>query len=83
VVGFFAVGLSQATLFRAVGANLLAVWPLVTSVGGATGTLQGGFVFGRDSVPGAVALLFVQLATIAAFARWPRRRTGRAGEAAP
>jgi hypothetical protein len=83
VVGFVVVGLLQATLFRAVGANLLVVWPLMAAVGSAIGTLQGGFVFGWDSVPEAAALLLVQLAAIAAFARWPRRRTERAGEATP
>ncbi len=83
VVGFLVVGLFQAALFRAVGANLLVVWPLMAAVGSAIGTLQGGFVFGWDSVPEAAALLFVQLAAIAAFARWPGHRSERAGEATP
>ena len=83
VAGFIVVGLLQGALFRAVGANLLVVWPLMATVGSAIGTLQGGFVFGWDSVPEAVALLIVQLAAIAVFARWPGRRTERSGAATP
>ena len=83
VAGFVAVGLLQGALFRAVGANLLVVWPLLATVGSAIGTLQGDFVFGWDSVPEAVALIVVQLAAIAVFARWHRQRKERTGAAAP
>ena len=83
VVGFLVVGLLQAALFRAVGANLLVLWPLMTAVGSAIGTLQVGFAFGWDSVPEAAVLLLVQLAAVAAFARWPGRGTEGAGEARP
>lgn len=80
VAGFIVVGLLQGALFRAVGANLLVVWPLLATVGSAIGTLQGDFVFGWDSVPEAVALLVVQVTAIAAFARVaraPSRADGR------
>lgn len=66
LVGF---GLLYAALFRAVGANLLALWPLAWAVGSGIGTLQGGFAFGWASVPGAAVLLLVQAAAIALFAR--------------
>lgn len=74
MVGLFVVGLLQAALFRAVGANLLVLWPLLATVGSAIGTLQGGFAFGWGSVPQAFALLLGQLVAIAAFARWAGRR---------
>lgn len=64
LVGF---GILYAVIFRAAGANLLALWPMTWAVGSSIGTLQGGFVFGGGSLPGAVALLTVQVATIALF----------------
>lgn len=81
VAGFILVGLLQGALFRAVGANLLVVWPLLATVGSAIGTLQGDFVFGWNDVPVAVALLVVQVAAIAVFARWRSRTSERTGAA--
>lgn len=66
LVGF---GLLYGALFRAVGANLLVLWPLTWAVGSGIGTLQGGFIFGWTFVPGAAGLLAVQVAAIALFAR--------------
>jgi membrane protease YdiL (CAAX protease family) len=72
LVGF---GLLYAALFRAIGSNLLVLWPLVWPVGGGIGTLQGGFAFGWASVPGAVVLLLAQAAAIMVFARRSPLRT--------
>ena len=66
LVGF---GTFYAIIFRSVGANLLVLWPLTWAVGSGIGTLQGGFTFGWGAVPGAVALLAVQIVTIALFFR--------------
>lgn len=66
-------GLVYAALFRAVGANLLVLWPLIWAVGSGIGTLQGGFAFGWASVAVAAILLAAQAAAIALFAR----RSGR------
>ncbi|MGF1472309.1 MAG: hypothetical protein ACFB50_11305 [Rubrobacteraceae bacterium] len=66
LVGF---GILYASIFRAVGANLLVLWPLTWAVGSGIGTLQGGFTFGWGFVPGAVVLLAVQIAAIALFVR--------------
>lgn len=67
VVGLIAFGLVYAVLFRAAGANLLALWPLTWAVGRGIGTLQGGFAFGWGAVPGAAALLAIQIAAIVLF----------------
>jgi membrane protease YdiL (CAAX protease family) len=66
LVGF---GFLYAALFRAVGANLLVLWPLTWAVGSGIGTLQGGLAFGWSSAPGAVALLLVQTVAIVLLAR--------------
>lgn len=66
LVGF---SLLYGALFRAVGANLFMLWPLIWAVGSGIGTLQGGFVFDWTSVPGAAVLLAVQVAAMALFAR--------------
>lgn len=68
VVGLVVFGLVYAVLFRAVGANLLVLWPMTWAVGSGIGTLQGGFTFGWGAVSGAAVLLAVQIATIALFA---------------
>lgn len=65
LIGF---GILYASIFRAVGASLLVLWPLTWAVGSGIGTLQGGFTFGWGFVPGAVVLLAVQIAAIALFA---------------
>lgn len=72
LVGF---GLLYAALFRALGATLLALWPLAWAVGSGIGTLQGGFAFGWASVPGAVVLLLAQAGVIMVFARRSPPRT--------
>jgi CAAX prenyl protease-like protein len=72
LVGF---GLLYAALFRAIGSNLLVLWPLVWPVGSGIGTPQGGFAFGWASVPGAVVLLLAQAAGIMVFARRSPLRT--------
>ena len=69
VLTLVAFGILYASIFRAVGANLLVLWPLTWAVGSGIGTLQGGFTFGWGFVPGAVVLLVVQVAAIVVFSR--------------
>lgn len=65
VVSLVVLGFFFGMLFRAVGGNLLALWPLTWAVTSSIGVLEGGFSFDWSDVVTYALLLIVQVVLVA------------------